>query len=973
MTGAGKTHTMLGDLYKISNSEPGICVLSIDSLFAKIKENKDISYKVKVSYLEIYNEQVKDLLSNDSPLKIQQNIGLNIIEDPIKGVTVPDLTEYVVNNSKELMQLMLKGNEKRTMAATSINQFSSRSHAILQISLEWCSENNGKTMVSNSKLCLVDLAGSERAATTENKGIRMIEGGKINRSLLALGNCINILSDKSKANISFVPYRDSKLTRLLKDSLGGNTKTVMIACVSPAASCYEETINTLKYAERAKKIKKKITKNIKEIEYEPSKYREIIENLQKEILGLKEQLTGQGKTDFGSGVINLGGSKYGATINLQQQINNINVESIGVQHEKNSTVLIGSNCEPEIPRKSTHSPQKLKNSEIGALNSVLVSKEIQDLDQEILKARQMKLQFESELLKNEENVRQSLKFTESIQMDDDTYLNKLSQELMAKYEEHYEMKESIQELNELKFQNDQLMKKLTSELENLQKIKKDGSSLGQNIKLIDQKIEHKMQEISELTKTIQNNEEIRSELERALDENNNIQQKYLGLVIKLQSHRKKDILELQIAVRSAKLEKMDIMMQNLEMRKKQRIFELEKEVQDKDFSQAKLEISELKEKLKQKDMILQAQKTQIEKQKQEISELMKYKELYNKMNFKTDLIDTPEKNIIEKPSPTLHKENNRYTRKEYEENNEEIKNTSFHSISNISMNFNDISNSDLEVMDNCVDALSKNKTQKMPKTKPQKRIKLTENTDNLEFLKTTRNPEIQSLTNKKRSSIAVKSTNMNIQNNIHNFLTRRNTQVIENPQNQRSSSNQSKKLNAKTELANTKNIHINLKHHENKTVNAKSFKEIGFFSSVNENYSRTLNHLINPNKNSQIQKSYHERRNSQKLFEIRSNSLIPHPETPPKLIKMQTQKIIPQEIINPEIRNDSPILTDEKYENLQNLIHSHNDKDINKLTYEIDELIRKQKESLKIDYDNLKDSPIKIITDDSQNNKNSSK
>lgn len=115
-----------------------------------------------------------------------------------------------------------------------------------------------------SKLCIVDLAGSERAASTENRGMRLTEGANINRSLLALGNCINLLSDASKKG-SFVPYRDSKLTRLLKESLGGNTKSIMIACISPSSLCYEETINTMKYAARARKIKKCVKKNAQEM------------------------------------------------------------------------------------------------------------------------------------------------------------------------------------------------------------------------------------------------------------------------------------------------------------------------------------------------------------------------------------------------------------------------------------------------------------------------------------------------------------------------------------------------------------------------------------------------------------------------------------------------------------------------------------------------------------------------------------
>ena len=284
MTGSGKTHTMLGDIYNIINSEEGLCSLAIESIFQNIKKDQNKEFKLKVSYLEIYNEQVKDLL-NDNPTK---GSSLMLIEDPITGVQVPDLSEFIVNNSEELIDLLLKGNERRTMAATSVNQFSSRSHAILQIMLE--SYDSAKGIVNTGKLSFVDLAGSERAATTENRGMRMIEGSKINRSLLALGNCINILSDKLKGNANFVPYRDSKLTRLLKDSLGGNTKTVMIACVTPTVVCFEENINTLKYAVRAKMIKTKVSRNVKEIGQGEEYYKDIINSLKTEVNILKKLL-----------------------------------------------------------------------------------------------------------------------------------------------------------------------------------------------------------------------------------------------------------------------------------------------------------------------------------------------------------------------------------------------------------------------------------------------------------------------------------------------------------------------------------------------------------------------------------------------------------------------------------------------------------------------------------------------------------
>ena len=139
-----------------------------------------------------------------------------------------------------------------------------------------------KQQVLFSKLLLIDLAGSERASVTENRGIRMVEGANINKSLLALANCINILSDKRKKG-AFVPYRDSKLTRLLKESLGGNTKSIMIACISSSFLCYEETINTLKYASRARAIKRKIHKNVKEIKTNKAQYKQVINGLKDEI------------------------------------------------------------------------------------------------------------------------------------------------------------------------------------------------------------------------------------------------------------------------------------------------------------------------------------------------------------------------------------------------------------------------------------------------------------------------------------------------------------------------------------------------------------------------------------------------------------------------------------------------------------------------------------------------------------------
>ena len=288
VTGTGKTHTMFGDLHiNLSLNEKGICVYAVDYLFGMIKNETSKNFIVKINYIEIYNEQVIDLLVEK---RQESNDHLMIIEDPVKGVVVPEAREYIVTCTEEVMKLILIGNSRRVMAPTSANQFSSRSHAILQVIVEQRTNLGGKDEITSSKLLLVDLAGSERGSL--EKGIRRDEGANINKSLLALGNCINILSDKHKKG-SFVPYRDSKLTRLLKDSLGGNISTIMIACISPSILSQDETINTLKYASRARKIQKKISRNVKEIESNSPQYKELVESLKKEIIQLKEVINNQ--------------------------------------------------------------------------------------------------------------------------------------------------------------------------------------------------------------------------------------------------------------------------------------------------------------------------------------------------------------------------------------------------------------------------------------------------------------------------------------------------------------------------------------------------------------------------------------------------------------------------------------------------------------------------------------------------------
>ncbi|KAL4469452.1 hypothetical protein ABPG74_004705 [Tetrahymena malaccensis] len=332
-TGAGKTYTLFGDEYKNQDflegrdkMAEGIVSLIIKDLFSIFQKNKEFKYSIKVSYLEIYNENIRDLLVDQGN---QSN--LMIVEDPQKGILIPELSEFQIKDQFELNNLIRKGNSIRVMASTHSNQFSSRSHCIIQINIEKVpTDLKYASHKIVSKLSLIDLAGSERAAVSENKGIRMMEGSKINRSLLALGNCINILSDSKKQG-AYVPYRDSKLTRLLKDSLGGTTKTVMIACVAPSFITYEETLNTLKYAQRAKNIQNKIKQNVVDVDIHVSQYKEIIDNLKLEIESLKKQLNSHTqKQDFNSVKSGLPINESSKGIN-QDQKNNGEMEELSGQ------------------------------------------------------------------------------------------------------------------------------------------------------------------------------------------------------------------------------------------------------------------------------------------------------------------------------------------------------------------------------------------------------------------------------------------------------------------------------------------------------------------------------------------------------------------------------------------------------------------------------------------------------------------
>lgn len=285
-TGCGKTHTISG-----TQDDPGIIYLTMSELFQRIEDRQDdMICEVSLSFLEIYNEEVRDLLSES---EVAPRGGLAMRDDTSNRVTVAGLTEKHPSNADEVKALVLQGNSRRTQSPTHANQTSSRSHAVLQVNVTQTPRTANTTELRTmATLSIIDLAGSERASATTNMGQRMVEGANINKSLLALGNCINALCESGPRS-RHIPYRNSKLTRLLRFSLGGNCKTVMIVCLAPASNHYDDTQNTLKYANRAKDIKTKVSRNFINVDRHVGQYVEAINRLNDEVKQLKAKLAGK--------------------------------------------------------------------------------------------------------------------------------------------------------------------------------------------------------------------------------------------------------------------------------------------------------------------------------------------------------------------------------------------------------------------------------------------------------------------------------------------------------------------------------------------------------------------------------------------------------------------------------------------------------------------------------------------------------
>jgi len=364
-TGTGKTYTMVG-----GGDNWGIMIRSISDLFKIINNEKEKNYIIKISYVEIYNEIIKDLLADQSSRNRNQ---LEIRTDAQKGVILQGAEFKKVTKETDAYKLIMRGNKQRTENPTSYNENSSRSHAILQIYLE-IEEQQVSTLNKEKafgKFVLVDLAGSEK---TPVLGKRNAESGSINKSLLALGKCINALTSQNKG---YIPWRDSKLTRLLQEPLSGNSRIVMIATVSPSIDAFDETMFTLQNAQKAKGVKIVLQKNVVELDTPRiNKYDEYIQSLKEQIEEINEQII---VTNNASNINNVSIGEYEQSNSNNVSFNNNNINSTN-NNANNSGNFVHNEEYDKIQKEIVDHFQNEVN-----LNKKIVEKEnmIEDLKNEL--------------------------------------------------------------------------------------------------------------------------------------------------------------------------------------------------------------------------------------------------------------------------------------------------------------------------------------------------------------------------------------------------------------------------------------------------------------------------------------------------------------------------------------------------------------------------------------------------------------
>ena len=633
VTGTGKTHTIFGDL-SVQNGEEGIAIKACDYLFRKLSSQYfEDEFIIKVSYIEIYNENVIDLLNNET------NSGsLMIIEDPNKGVYCPNVKEFIINNSLELKKIICQGNKRRTMAPTNQNKFSSRSHAILQISLErkTFNEKNNNFDIYFSKFLMVDLAGSERGGL--EKGKRREEGANINKSLFTLGSCINILSDKNKSG-KFIPYRDSKLTRLLKDSLGGNILTVMLVCVSPSNESYEESISSLNYAARAKKIKKKVYQNKKEVCFldgnntnfrninNNNQYEEIIGSLKNEIYQLKNIIKDQQDklmNNYKNKVIN---SNQNDTLNLEDDTI-LKMRQNSNNPNSNEKIFFGETSDiSSIQMNNTYINQNLdinnnnnfiNNSLIQAVNEIDVEKyniffeEIKEKDIDIdslkkqienIKSDKNNLEIfleQSQIHKlNSDNIINDVNINYDnlekkyivIKKYYDKFLEIINDKLVENIEQNMILKCNIKEISALNRNNIDYLESLNIQSENYKK------NINENCDEHDCEYDKMNEKIKNIKNTIKENLMIKNEILKTYNENMNKKTVLKKILLSLLDDKKENSNKLMNILK----DKEKLIEMNKEFKKKiEKYLKIQKK-KDNDINLVQRQVEVLRAQLKEKE------------------------------------------------------------------------------------------------------------------------------------------------------------------------------------------------------------------------------------------------------------------------------------------------------------------------------------------------------------------------------------
>ncbi|XP_050299180.1 chromosome-associated kinesin KIF4-like [Anthonomus grandis grandis] len=453
-TGSGKTYSM-GTAYN-GEGHMGVIPLAVAEIFDYVRDQFNVDFSITVSFIELYREVLYDLLSN----KPRDQSVLDIREDLVKGTYIPNLTEIPVSSAQEVLNILAKGSQGRAVASTNMNQQSSRSHSIFTVSLDM-QHKTDKNQSKTAKLHLVDLAGSERPKKTGAQGTTFKEGVDINKGLFVLGNVISALGDEKQQN-GFIPYRDSNLTRLLKDSLGGNSLTLMVACVSPADYNLDETVSTLRYADRARKIKNKpiINQDPKAAE---------INALKRQVKQLQLQIVGQGGPIISTEEIDKLRSE---NTDLHLKIKSLMVQLSAALLEKtglHETLLILQSANEALSKKLAELKDEC-NATFSRLSMGVEQNDVQTIKDNLGKLQEIQKHFEvlhEDQIKTENEIRKNEEtFTILAHMTGNSSNGSASSEIQQGAESHttkqMALNSQLQEVSKQLMQKEQLARQLAN-------------------------------------------------------------------------------------------------------------------------------------------------------------------------------------------------------------------------------------------------------------------------------------------------------------------------------------------------------------------------------------------------------------------------------------------------------------------------------------------------------------------------------